>query len=56
MPVVRRVQGNVEHLGKIPARTGKDIAGKRRLRSLKEELQKAILMEEMRGCGAERSN
>ncbi|NLP27233.1 MAG: excinuclease [Clostridia bacterium] len=46
MPVVRRVQGNVEHLGKIPARTGKDIAGKRRLRSLKEELQKAILMEE----------
>ncbi|NLZ48125.1 MAG: excinuclease [Clostridiales bacterium] len=46
MPVVRRVQGNVEHTGKIPVRAGKDILGKRRLNHLKEELQKAILMEE----------
>ena len=45
MPVVRRVQGNVEHTGKIPVRAGKDILGKRRLNHLKE-LQKAILMEE----------
>jgi protein arginine kinase activator len=46
MPVIKRVQGNVEHIGKIPLKAGKDIMEKKRLRNLKEELQKAVLAEE----------
>lgn len=44
--VIKRVQGNVEHVGKIPKKLGKDIMEKRRLSKLKEELQKAIANEE----------
>lgn len=46
MPVIKRVQGNIEHIGKIPVKSGKEIMEKKRLMSLKEELQKAILEEE----------
>lgn len=46
IPVIKRVQGNTEHIGKVPLKAGKDIVEKRRLIKLKEELQKAILMEE----------
>lgn len=45
-PVVKRVQGDVEHLGKIPTKAGKEIIEKKRLLKLKEELQNAILAEE----------
>ncbi|MCM8711757.1 UvrB/UvrC motif-containing protein [Clostridium sp. SYSU_GA19001] len=45
-PVIKRVQGNVEHVGKIPKKLGKDIMQKRRLSKLKEDLQKAIANEE----------
>jgi protein arginine kinase activator len=45
-PVIKRVQGNIEHVGKIPLKAGKDIVEKRKLVMLKEELQKSILMEE----------
>lgn len=45
-PVIKRVQGNVEHVGKIPRKMGKDIIGKRKLSKLKEDLQKAIANEE----------
>lgn len=45
-PVIKRVQGNVEHVGKIPKKLGKDIMEKRRLSRLKEDLQKAIANEE----------
>lgn len=46
IPVIRRVQGNIEHVGKVPLKTEKDIIEKRKLIKLKEELQRAILMEE----------
>lgn len=46
IPVIKRVQGNVEHTGKIPVKAAKNIIEKKRLIKLKEELQKAILMEE----------
>jgi protein arginine kinase activator len=45
-PVIKRVQGNTEHTGKIPKKLGKDIMEKRRLSKLKEDLQKAIASEE----------
>lgn len=46
MPMIKRVQGNVEHVGRIPKKCGKELVEKKRLMSLKEELQKAILAEE----------
>lgn len=45
-PVIKRVQGNLEHVGKIPQKLGKDIMEKKRLSKLKEDLQKAIANEE----------
>lgn len=45
-PVIKRVQGNTEHVGKIPQKSGKDILERRKLNKLKEELQKAIASEE----------
>ena len=44
--VVKRVQGNTKHAGKIPHKQGKDIIERRKLYKLKEELQKAIANEE----------
>lgn len=46
MPIIKRVQGNIEHVGKIPIKSGKEIMGKRQLSRLKEELNKAINAEE----------
>lgn len=46
LPVVKGVQGNLEHLGKIPKKAGKDLMQKRKILQLKEELQKAITLEE----------
>lgn len=45
-PIIRRLQGNVEHVGKIPKSSGKDIMKKKTILCLKENLQKAIAMEE----------
>lgn len=45
-PVIKRVQGNVEHTGKIPKKMGKGIIEKKRLSKLKEDLQIAIANEE----------
>lgn len=45
-PVIKRVQGNVEHVGKLPKKSAKGIAGKRKILKLKEDLQKAIAEEE----------
>ncbi|SHK75139.1 Protein-arginine kinase activator protein McsA [Clostridium cavendishii DSM 21758] len=45
-PVIKRVQGDLEHVGKIPKKAGKEIIEKKRLLKLKEELQVAILAEE----------
>lgn len=46
MPVIKSVQGNIHHVGKIPKKAGKDILDKNRILELKEELQKAITLEE----------
>lgn len=45
-PVINRVQGKVEHVGKIPKKCGKEITIKKTLTNLKQELQKAIALEE----------
>ena len=45
-PIINRVQGKVEHIGKIPRKSGKGIAERKKMISLKEELQKAIALEE----------
>lgn len=44
-PIIKRVQGNVEHVGKIPKKRGKGIIERRKLVNLKEQLQKAIALE-----------
>lgn len=46
LPVIKRVQGNIEHNGKIPVKAGKDIIEKKRILKLKEELQEAVAKEE----------
>lgn len=46
IPVIKSVQGNTQHVGKIPKKTGKDILYKKKMLELKEELQKAITLEE----------
>lgn len=45
-PIIKRVQGNVEHTGKIPKKLGKDLIEKRQLLKLKEDLKKAVAAEE----------
>jgi len=46
-PILRKVHaGNTAHTGKIPKRTGKNISTKRKIQSLKEELQYLIEREE----------
>jgi protein arginine kinase activator len=46
LPVIKRVQGNIEHIGKIPLKAGKEIMGKKKLSQYKEQLQKSIIAEE----------
>lgn len=46
MPIINRVQLGYEHTGKIPKKLGKNIIEKKRVVTLKEELQKAIAAEE----------
>lgn len=45
-PIIRRVQGNIEHTGKIPKKLGKHIIEKKKLLKLREDLQNAITAEE----------
>lgn len=45
MPVIKRVQGNTEHIGKVPLKAGKVIMDKKRISDLKDELQKAVAIE-----------
>lgn len=45
-PMIRRVQKDIEHVGKLPVKNGKELIEKKRLLKLKEELQQAILVEE----------
>lgn len=46
IPVIKRVQGSIEHKGKIPCKQGKEIINKKRILELKEELKKTIESEE----------
>ncbi|WP_123054757.1 UvrB/UvrC motif-containing protein [Clostridium sp. JN-1] len=46
IPIIKRVQGNLEHTGKIPKRVGKNLIHKNKLLELKNELQKCIDNEE----------
>lgn len=46
IPILKRVQPSTEHHGKIPVKGGKEIMLKKELQKLKEELQRAIAMEE----------
>lgn len=43
--IIKRVQGDCEHEGKIPERMGKEVIIKKKINKLKEELQKCILEE-----------
>lgn len=45
-PVIKRVQANLEHTGKVPKRAGKKIIDRRKLVKLKQDLQKSIALEE----------
>ncbi len=45
-PVIRRVQGKVEHTGKIPNGERAEYVNKRKIIKLKEELQQSIALEE----------
>lgn len=45
-PIIKRVQGNIEHTGKIPRKLGKHIIEKKKLLELKENLETAIVTEE----------
>lgn len=44
--VINRVQGKIEHVGKIPKKCGNDIIEKKRMDNLKQALQKSIALEE----------
>lgn len=46
LSVLKGVQGNAEHIGKIPGKAGKNLVEKRKLLKLKEELKQAITLEE----------
>ena len=41
-PLLRRVQGNSRHTGKVPVRAGGQLGYKREIEQLRQELQKAI--------------
>ncbi|MGL5152878.1 MAG: UvrB/UvrC motif-containing protein [Clostridium sp.] len=45
-PIVKRIHGDLEHIGKIPKRTGKEIIISKNLKRLRYDLQKAIIDEE----------
>lgn len=45
-PIVRRIHGNIEHIGKVPRRTGGVLKVKRDIDKLKEELKIAVANEE----------
>lgn len=45
-PRIKRIQGDLEHIGKIPIREGNEVIQRKRIKKLKDELQKAVLKEE----------
>ena len=45
-PIIRRLHGDIEHIGKIPKHVEDGFIEKKRINKLREELQKAIVEEE----------
>ncbi|WP_054693624.1 UvrB/UvrC motif-containing protein [Syntrophomonas palmitatica] len=45
-PTLRRIHGNNQHIGKVPARGGEKVILKKRVEYLKQQLQQAILNED----------
>jgi protein arginine kinase activator len=45
-PTLRRVHGNSEHVGKVPARGGEKVMVKKRIEHLKHQLQQAVAAED----------
>ncbi|MCI1944659.1 UvrB/UvrC motif-containing protein [Clostridium luticellarii] len=45
-PIIKRVQVNLDHTGKIPKRAGKDMIQKKKLLKLKADLQKTVSLEQ----------
>lgn len=45
-PIIRRVQGSSEHVGKVPKKCGANLIQKKKILKLKEELQKVVTLEE----------
>lgn len=46
LPLLKRVQGNIRHSGKIPKRVGGTLRVKKEIESLQEELERAVSIEE----------
>jgi len=46
LPSIKRIHGNAEYKGKLPVSAGPEIKRKKELASLKEELNKAVLLQE----------
>lgn len=44
-PTLRRVHGNSEHVGKVPARGGEKVMVKKQIEHLKQQLQQAVAAE-----------
>ena len=56
-PILRKVHaGNTVHTGKVPKRNGKNISLKRKIKSLKEELQRLVKQEEFEKAAIVRDN
>lgn len=45
-PLLRRIQSNTTHAGKIPHRAGEQVKGEKRLQRLRRELQQAVATEQ----------
>lgn len=45
-PLLRRIHGGGQHVGKIPARRGKELRGKAEIKRLKEKLQQLVQKED----------
>lgn len=45
-PQIKSLQGEIKHVGKIPKIKGKQLVQRRKLKDLKEEMQKLIITEE----------
>lgn len=45
-PLLRKIQGNTRHTGKVPGRTGGAVKVRKEIESLRQELQRLIMKEE----------